>query len=135
MAIESLVATLKTLKCYGMAAAVTELDEQQSPAYRDAVPVLETLLKAEVAERDVRSINYQMKVAKFPAYRDLAGFNFADSTVDESLVKALHQGEFIGNRIMRCSLAGRVRAKPIWPPPLASKPFNTFAFGYAASQR
>lgn len=96
MAIESLVATLKTLKCYGMAAAVTELDEQQSPAYRDAVPVLETLLKAEVAERDVRSINYQMKVAKFPAYRDLAGFNFADSTVDESLVKALHQGEFIG---------------------------------------
>jgi len=38
------------------------------------------LLKAEASERDVRSINYQMKVAKFPAYRDLTGFDFGQST-------------------------------------------------------
>lgn len=40
--------------------------EQAAPIYRQAVPVLETLLKAEVAEREVHSINYQMKAARFP---------------------------------------------------------------------
>jgi len=59
--------------------------------------VLDDLLKAEVAEREVRSINYQMKVARFPAYRDLAGFSFADSIVDVALVKSLHGCEFIGD--------------------------------------
>jgi len=59
------------------------------------VPILETLLKAEVAEREVRSINYQMKTARFPAYRDLTGFDFTQSTVDEALVRSLHRCEFL----------------------------------------
>jgi hypothetical protein len=52
------------------------------------------LLKAEVAEWDVRSIKYQMKAAKFPAYRDLSGFDFGQSTVDEALIRSLHRCEF-----------------------------------------
>jgi len=36
-----------------------------------AIPLLEQLLKTEVAEREVRSIQYQMKIARFPTYRDL----------------------------------------------------------------
>ena len=59
------------------------------------MPILEALLKAEVAEREVRSINYQMKVARFPAYRDLAGFDFTQSAVDEALVRSLHRCEFL----------------------------------------
>jgi len=35
--------------------------------YLQSIPLLETLMAAEVAERDVRSISYQMKTAKFPA--------------------------------------------------------------------
>ena len=92
---DALMMTLKTLKLYGMAESVANLAEQASPAYQQAVPILETLLKAEVAEREVRSINYQMKAARFPAYRDLAGFAFAESQVDEALVKSLHRCEFI----------------------------------------
>ncbi len=92
---DALMTTLKTLKLYGMAESVASLAEQASPAYQQAVPVLETLLKAEVAEREVRSINYQMKAARFPAYRDLAGFDFKESQVDEALVKSLHRCEFI----------------------------------------
>lgn len=92
---EALITTLKTLKLFGMADTIAHLAEQASPVYQQAVPVLETLLKAEVAERDVRSINYQMKAARFPAYRDLAGFEFTESQVDEVLVKALHRCEFI----------------------------------------
>jgi DNA replication protein DnaC len=92
---DALISILKTLKLYGMADSILNLAEQASPAYQHAVPILESLLKAEVAEREVRSINYQMKVARFPVYRDLTGFNFHESLVDEVLVRALHRCEFI----------------------------------------
>ena len=92
---DALITTLKSLKLFGMADTIANLAEQASPVYQQAVPILETLLKAEVAERDVRSINYQMKAARFPAYRDLAGFDFNESQVDEALVRALQRCEFI----------------------------------------
>jgi DNA replication protein DnaC len=92
---DALITTLKSLKLFGMAETIATLAAQSAPAYRQALPILETLLKAEVAEREVRSINYQMKVAKFPAYRDLAGFDFTHSAVDEVLVRSLHRCEFL----------------------------------------
>ena len=92
---DALIATLKSLKLYGMADSIANLSEQASPAYQQALPILETLLKTEVAERKVRSINYQMKVAKFPVYRDLSGFDFQESQADEALVRSLHRCEFI----------------------------------------
>ena len=95
MASEGMLNTLKALKLFGMAEALTELASQDSPAYRQAQGVLEALLKAEVAEREVRSIHYQMKVARFPVYRDLASFDFAQSPVDEALIRALHRCEFL----------------------------------------
>ncbi len=95
MHIEALLNTLKTLKLHGMFSSINELSLQNSPAYQQALPILETLLKAEVSDREVRSIAYQMKVAKFPAYRDLYGFHFTESCVDEYLIKGLHRCEFI----------------------------------------
>ncbi|MET0013168.1 MAG: IS21-like element helper ATPase IstB [Sedimenticola sp.] len=95
MTAEAMVTTLKSLKLFGMADTVATMSEQAAPIYQQAVPILETLLKAEVAEREVRSINYQMKAARFPAYRDLSGFEFTESQVDEALIRALHRCEFI----------------------------------------
>ena len=95
MKADAMITTLKALKLFGMADTVADMATQSSPAYQQAVPVLETLLKAEVADRDVRSINYQMKAAKFPAYRDLAGFDFGQSAADEALVRSLHRCEFL----------------------------------------
>ena len=95
MTADAMITTLKSLKLFGMADTIGNLAEQGAPAYRQAIPILETLLKAEVAEREVRSINYQMKVARFPAYRDLAGFDFAQSSVDEALIRSLHRCEFL----------------------------------------
>jgi DNA replication protein DnaC len=94
---QAMITTLKALKLHGMAGTIEDLSQQASPAWQQAQAVLETLLKAEVAERDVRSINYQMKLAKFPAYRDLASFDFTHSAVDEALIKALHRCEFIND--------------------------------------
>ena len=92
---DALITTLKTLKLFGMADTIAHLAEQASPAYQQALPILDTLLKSEIAEREVRSINYQMSAARFPAYRDLAGFEFTESQADEALVRALHRCEFI----------------------------------------
>ena len=33
--------------------------------------------------------------ARFPAYKDLAGFDFAASEVNEALIRQLHRGDFI----------------------------------------
>ena len=43
--------------------AVTDLIEQGAPAFEGAKPILSQLLKAEVAEREVRSIAYHLKAA------------------------------------------------------------------------
>ncbi len=73
---EAMIATLKSLKLFGMAQAIDDLAQQSSPAWQGAESVLDSLLKAEVAEREVRSINDQTKVARFPVHRDLVGFEF-----------------------------------------------------------
>lgn len=69
----AVVVMLRSLKMYGMAQAVDELIEQGAPAFDTAVPILSQLLKAELAEREVRSIAYHLKGARFPAYKDLTG--------------------------------------------------------------
>lgn len=37
---------------------------------------------------------YQMRVARLPSHRDLAGFDFAQAHVDEGLVRELRQLKF-----------------------------------------
>ena len=92
---DALVTTLKMLKLYGMAQAIGELADQGSPVFKQSGELLDQLIKAEVADREVRSIQYQMKAARFPAYRDLQGFDFTQSSVDEPLVRSLHRCEFL----------------------------------------
>ncbi|MCC5961137.1 MAG: IS21-like element helper ATPase IstB [Rhodobacteraceae bacterium] len=91
----AIVIMLRSLKMPGMAHAVQDLLEQGSPAFDTAIPMLSQLLKAEIAEREVRSTAYHMKAARFPAYKDLSGFDFAASEVSEALVRQLHRCEFL----------------------------------------
>ena len=93
----AIVVMLRGLKMFGMAQAAGELMEQGAPAFNSAVPILSQLLKAETTEREVRSIAYQIKAARFPVYKDLSGFDFASSEVNEALVRQLHRCEFIEN--------------------------------------
>ncbi|RZA28554.1 MAG: ATP-binding protein [Proteobacteria bacterium] len=88
---------LRSLKMHGMAQAAAELTEQGAPAFQSAVPILSQLLKEELAEREVRSIAYQLKAARFPTYKDLTGFDFAGSQLNETLVRQLHAGAFMEN--------------------------------------
>ncbi|MCK2056139.1 IS21-like element helper ATPase IstB [Methylobacterium sp. 37f] len=91
----AIIVILRGLKMYGMSKAVVDLVEQGVPAFEGAVPLLSQLLKAEMAEREVRSVAYQIKAARFPAYKDLTGFDFAASEVNEAMVRTLHRGDFL----------------------------------------
>ena len=91
----AIVIMLRSLKMHGMAQAVDELTQQGSPAFEAAMPILSQLLKAETAEREVRSTAYQLKAARFPTYRDLNGFDFTSSEINEALVRQLHRCEFL----------------------------------------
>jgi DNA replication protein DnaC len=89
-----LVAELKALRLHGMAAAWADLVEHNGAELDNARGLLEHLLRAEATDRATRSVRHQMHAAKFPAHRDLAGFDFAVSPVDRKLVLQLAQTAF-----------------------------------------
>jgi DNA replication protein DnaC len=100
------IAELKELRLHGMAGAWDDLVAQGTAASLDSSRwLIEHLLQAEMTERAMRSVSYQMGAAKFPAHRDLAGFDFESSKVDRALVEQLadltftdgaHNAVFIG---------------------------------------
>lgn len=90
-----MVLRLKTLRLQGMAQAWPEVVAKTRHSEFDPERFMQELLSAEIAERDLKSLAYQMKSARFPHHRDLAGFNFSQSRVDEALVRRLHEGEFM----------------------------------------
>ena len=86
---------LKVLKLYGMAGAWGDLATSgQQPVMEESRWLIEHLLDAEATDRVIRSIRYQMHVAKFPVHRDLAGFDFEASSVDKSLILQLAECAF-----------------------------------------
>lgn len=85
---------LKDLRLHGMVGAWTDLLAQGESQVASSKWLIEHLLQAEHTDRAMRSICHQMKVARFPIHRDLAGFDFASSEVDETLVAKLATLEF-----------------------------------------
>ena len=80
----------KELRLYGMAGAWEDLVKQGGHATLESSRwLLEHLLQAEVTDRAMRSVSYQMHTAKFPVHRDLAGFDFECSPVDRKLIEQL----------------------------------------------
>ena len=93
-----ITAELKDLRLHGMAGAWADLGDQEGMPGDVGVQtsrwLVEHLLQAEHAQRAVASVRHQMKAAKFPLHRDLAGFDFDASKVDQKLVKQLCTLEF-----------------------------------------
>lgn len=80
---------LKELRLHGMSGAWKDLMDQGTTSTESSRWLIEHLLQAEHTDRAMRSVSHQMNAAKFPVHRDLAGFDFASSTVDQHLVKQL----------------------------------------------
>lgn len=90
-----LIETLRTLKLYGMVTAYDEAVVQGSRRKQTVEEILATLCQAETAERKIRSIRYQMGIARLPVQKDLDTFVFADAKVDERRIRELYTGQFL----------------------------------------
>lgn len=84
-----LIVELKGLRLHGMAGAWADLQAQGESGLAASTWLIERLLQAENTDRALRSVSHQMHAAKFPVHRDLAGFDFASSQVDQVLVRQL----------------------------------------------
>lgn len=90
-----IVTALKSLSLHGMASAWPEVLGTARIKTLDHETVLHQLLKVEAAQCEVRSMAYQMRVARFQSHRDLAGFDFQSAGVDQGLIRDLHQMKFL----------------------------------------
>jgi len=86
------------LKLFGMRAAY---DEVMAIALKRRDPparIIGELLAAEIAEKTARSIKYQLTIARLPLAKDLEGFIFAGTPINESLVRELATGVFLAEQ-------------------------------------
>ena len=90
-----LIDLLKTLKLSGMVSTFDETVTQGIRRQQAVQEILGQLCQAEAAERKARSIRYQMGSARFPVSKDLDGFKFTDSPVNEPLIRDLYSGHFL----------------------------------------
>lgn len=90
-------AQLKTLHLFGMAAAWSEWLAEHGSQQKPVMPEvwLDRLIAAEQADRQARSLNYQLKAARFPIHRDLMHFDWRETPIAQYRIEQLATGHFM----------------------------------------
>lgn len=91
----ALIDQLTALRLYGMAACAKDLLTARKPP--NLTTAIKQLIDAEIGERRVRSIQYQMRVAKFPHHKDFATFDYSAATVTQAQIEPFGSGQFTGD--------------------------------------
>ena len=86
------------LKLFGMRAAYDETLAMAIKRQHEPQRFAGDLLKAEIAEKQARSIKYQLAIARLPLAKDLDDFDFAGTPINEALVRDLAGGGFIAQQ-------------------------------------
>jgi DNA replication protein DnaC len=86
------------LKLYGMRAAYDEVMATGVKRQHEPSRIVGDLLKAEIAEKQARSIKYQLTIAKLPLAKDIDDFTFAGTPINETLVRELAAGTFLAQQ-------------------------------------
>jgi DNA replication protein DnaC len=89
------LAQLKSLHLYGMATAWSELLAEGVRRPMQPEAWLDRLIDAEQADRQVRSLRYQMKAARFPIHRDLTGIDWAETPLPQAQIEQLATAAFM----------------------------------------
>jgi len=89
---------LGELKLAGMRAHFDDIVTHSRKRQRSFEVVLGDLLRAEIAEKQARSIRYQLGVAKLPLAKELSEFVFKDSPINDVLVNDLATGGFLAQQ-------------------------------------
>ena len=91
----AIVVMLRGLKMFGMAQAVSELDGAGIAGFRSRGADLVSVAEGRDGGAGSALHYLQLKIARFPTYKDLAGFNFGASEINEALVRQLYRCEFM----------------------------------------
>jgi DNA replication protein DnaC len=86
------------LKLFGMKNAYDEILATAVKRQHEPQRFAGDLLKAEISEKQARSIKYQLTIAKLPLAKDVDGFEFRDTPINEALVRDLAGGGFIAQQ-------------------------------------
>src|SRR6186713_3257702 len=86
------------LKLHGMKAAFDEIMATAVKRQHEPQRFVGDLLKAEISEKQARSIRYQLTIAKLPLAKDVGEFAFNGTPINESLVRDLAGGNFIAQQ-------------------------------------
>jgi DNA replication protein DnaC len=80
------------LRLHGMAQMAQDLLAARTPS--NLTSALSQLIEAEVIDRRIRSIQHQMRTAKFPHHKDFATFDYSVSAVKPDIIEQLCTGQF-----------------------------------------
>ena len=90
-----ILTTMSALKLYGMKSAYDEIIATAIKREHQPERIVSDLLTSEIAEKQARSIKYQMTIAKLPLAKDVDDFVFDDTGINETLVRDLAVGNFL----------------------------------------
>ena len=90
-----ILASMGELKLYGMRAAYDEIITTAVKRQHEPQRVVGDLLRAEINEKQARSMKYQLTIAKLPLAKDVDDFCFEGTPVTETLVRDLIGGNFL----------------------------------------
>ena len=88
------VDALKALRLHGMSSALQELLAERPRQTSDPVQWVQRLIEAEHVDRQARSLQYQLRSARFPIPRALDQFDWGHSAVDQHNLQQLASAEF-----------------------------------------
>lgn len=86
------------LKLYGMRASFDEIMIGAVKRRHEPQRIIGDLLTAEITEKQARSVNYQMTIAKLPLAKELDEFTFEATEVNETLIRDLTRGDFLDHQ-------------------------------------
>ena len=89
---------MATLQLAGMRSAYDEIVSVGIKRQHSAEKIIGALLKAEIAAKNARSINYQMTIAKLPLAKELAGLSFEGTPINGALIEQLSTGAFLADQ-------------------------------------
>jgi DNA replication protein DnaC len=89
---------MAALKLYGMRAAYDEVMAAGIKRQHEPPRIVGDLLKAEIAEKQARSIKYQLTIAKLPLAKDIEDFRFDGTPINDALVRDLATGGFLAQQ-------------------------------------
>jgi DNA replication protein DnaC len=93
-----ILATMNALRLYGMRAAFDEIMTTAIKRQHEPPRIVGDLLTAEISEKQARSVRYQITLAKLPLAKDVSEFQFADTPINETLVRDLASGNFLAHQ-------------------------------------